>query len=84
MAKSENSYTCLPCHDEDGKPAVPATHRLLVREVGEQVGHEVWGCSVHIAQLYRHFLRTKKPLDVIVHAMETGARIIEAHPRQMG
>ena len=84
MARSKSCYVCLPCWDEDGKAAVPATHRLLVREVGKQVGDEVWGCPLHIAQLYRHFLRIKKPLDVIVHAMETGACIIEAHPRQMG
>ncbi len=84
MAHSEGSYICLPCWDEKGKAAVRATHRLLVREVGEQVGVEVWGCPVHIAQLYRHFLKIKMPLDVIVHAMETGACIIEAHPRPVG
>ena len=84
MTYSERQYTCVPCRDEDGKQAVLATHRLLVREVGKQVGHEVWGCSVHIAQLYRYFLRSKRPLDVIVYAMETGACIIEAHPRQVG
>ena len=84
MAKSENSYTCLPCRDEDGKLAVRATHRLLVREVGDQVGDEVWGCPVHLAELCAHLLRTGKPLDLIVHNMVTGTCIIEAHPRQTG
>ncbi|HSB69702.1 MAG TPA: hypothetical protein VLT62_10245 [Candidatus Methylomirabilis sp.] len=84
MGRSESCYVCLPCWDEDGKAAVPATHRLLVREVGAKLGDEVWGCRVHIAQLYAHLLRTEKPLDMIVHDMVTGACVIEAHPRRVG
>ena len=72
MAKSECSYSCWLCRDEDGIQAVPSTHRLLVREVGEQLGDEVLGCPAHIAQLYRHLLRIGTPLNVIVHAMQTG------------
>lgn len=44
----------------------------------------MWGCPAHIAQLYWHLLRIEKPLDMIGHAMETGACIIEAHPRPVG
>lgn len=84
MASPRVYYTCLPCRDEDGKEGVPATHRLLVREVGKTVGDEVWGCNVHISELYMHIIRMGKPLDVIVHNMETGVCIIEAHPRQTG
>jgi hypothetical protein len=84
MAQPKKCYTCWPCRDEDGKEAVPATHRLLVREVGAQVGDEVWGCNVHISQLYVKIVRMGKPLDVIVHNMETGACVIEAHLRQVG
>ncbi len=84
MGNWELSYTrsCWPCRDREGRPGVPATHRLLVREVGEQVGEEVWGCALHIAQLYSDLLRLQKPLDVIVHTME--GCVIEAHPRQVG
>jgi hypothetical protein len=84
MARSEAYYICLPCRNENGKAAVPATHRLLVREVGETLGDEVWGCRVHIAELCAHLLRTEKPLDVIIHDMVTGACVIEAHPRRVG
>jgi len=84
MSPSGIYYTCLPCRDEDGKQAVPATHRLLVREVGKELGDEVWGCNVHIAQLYVQLLKMGKPLDVIVHDMETGTCLIEAHPREVG
>jgi len=84
MARSQTHYTCLPCRDEDGKEGVRATHRLLVREVGQKVGDEVWGCNIHISQLYLHIIEMGKPLDVIVHNMETGTCVIEAHPRQMG
>jgi len=52
--------------------------------VGKTVGDEVWGCNVHISELYLHILKMGKPLDVIVHNMETGVCVIEAHPRQMG
>ncbi len=41
MAPPKITYTCLPCRDEDGKEGVPATHRLLVREVGKTEGDEV-------------------------------------------
>jgi hypothetical protein len=84
MAQPEIYYTCLPCRDEDGKAGVPATHRLLVREVGETVGDEVWGCNVHISELYTQIVKMGKPLDVIVHNMETGRCVVEAHPRQVG
>ncbi len=84
MAQPEVYYTCLPCRDEDGKDGVPATHRLLVREVGETIGDEVWGCDAHISQLYEHIIRLRKPLDVIVHNMETGTCVVEAHLRQVG
>ena len=84
MARSERPYICLPCREENGKAAVPATHRLLVRAVGETLGDEVWGCRVHIVELYAHLLRTGKPLDMIVHDMVTGACVTEAHPRQVG
>jgi hypothetical protein len=84
MPQAERYYPCLPCRDEDGKQTVPATHRLLVREVGEQQGYEVWGCSVHIFELYDHLIGIGRPLDVIVHDMETGTCGIEAHPRQAG
>jgi hypothetical protein len=83
MAPSERPYICVPCQDEKGK-AVSATHRLLVREVGETLGDEVWGCRVHIAELYAHLVRSGKPLDVIVHNMVTGACVTEAHSRQVG
>ncbi len=83
MAQAD-TFTCWPCRDEEGKEAVPATHRLLVREVGEQLGDEVWGCLVHISQLYLQLLRSGKPLDIIVHDMKTGACVVEAHPRQAG
>lgn len=84
MAQPAVYYTCLPCRDEDGKDGVPATHRLLVREVGETIGDEVWGCYQHISQLYEHIIRMKRPLDVIVHDMETGACVVEAHLRPVG
>lgn len=84
MARSKRPYVCLPCWDENGKAEVPATHRLLVREVGEKLGDEVWGCRVHIAELSAHLLRSGKPLDLIVHNMMTGACVIEAHPRLVG
>jgi hypothetical protein len=84
MADAGIGYTCWPCRDEDGKEAVPATHRLLVREVGEIRGHEVWGCEVHISQLYLYLIELGKPLDVIVHNMATGACLVEAHLRQGG
>ena len=84
MARSKGCYICLPCWDESGKAAVPATHRLLVREVGKTLGDEVWGCRVHISELYAHILRSGKPLDVIVHNMVTGACVTEAHPRRVG
>ncbi len=84
MAQSRRCHICLPCWSQGGKQPVPATHRLLVREVGETLGNEVWGCHLHIAELYEHILRSGKPLDVIVHNMVTGACVCEAHPRQMG
>jgi hypothetical protein len=84
MAQLERKYTCWPCRDECGEGAVPATHRLLVRKVGEKLGDEVWGCDLHISQLYLQIIGTGQPLDVIVHNMETGACVIEAHPRQVG
>ncbi len=84
MADAGIDHTCWPCRDEDGKAAVPATHRLLVREVGETMGHEVWGCDVHISQLYLHLIKLGKPLDVIVHNMATGACVIDAHLRRVG
>jgi len=84
MARSISYYICLPCRDENGKAGVPATHRLLVREVGEKLGDEVWGCHVHIAELYAHLLSSGKPLDVIVHNMVTGVCVSEAHPRRVG
>lgn len=84
MARPTKYYTCWPCRDEDGKGDVPATHRLLVREVGSDVGEEVWGCNVHISELYLRIVGMGKPLDVIVHNMETGACVIEAHLRQVG
>ncbi len=77
-------YTCLPCRDEDGKESVRATHRLLVREVGETMGQEVWGCKTHIVQLYTALVSKGTPLDVIVHNMETGECVVEAHLRQVG
>ncbi len=76
--------TCWPCRDEDGKDGVTATHRLLVREVGKELGDEVWGCKIHIYELYGQIIRARKPLDVIVHNMETGACVFEAHLRQVG
>ncbi len=84
MASARSHYICWPCRDEDGKQAVPATHRLLVRQVGETIGEEVWGCSAHINQLYTHLIGLGKPLDVIVHDMRTGVCINEAHLRQRG
>jgi hypothetical protein len=84
MARPEIKFICLPCRDECGKKGVPATYRLLVREVGDTEGEEVWGCGPHIAELYAQILQRGRPLDVIVHNMETGACVIEAHPRQMG
>ncbi len=84
MTPPKGCHICLPCWDENGRAAVPATHRLLVREIGERVGDEVWGCRVHIAELYAHILKSGKSLDVIVHNMKTGACVIEAHPRQVG
>ena len=84
MARPEIKPICLPCRDECGKNEVPATYRLLVREVGDREGEEVWGCGLHIAELYAQILQRGRPLDVIVHNMETGACVIEAHPRQMG
>lgn len=83
-ARPKIDYTCWPCRDEDGRAAVPATYRLLVREVGRTSGDEVWGCDVHICQLYVHIIEMGKPLDVIVHNMVTGACVIEAHPRRAG
>jgi len=83
-AKREIGYTCWPCRDEDGRAAVPATYRLLVREVGQKLGDEVWGCGPHICELYVHIISLGKPLDVIVHNMTTGACVAEAHPRQAG
>ncbi len=84
MADAGIGYTCWPCRDEDGKGAVPATHRLLVREVGQTLGHEVWGCEMHISQLCLHLIKLEKPLDVIVHNMATGACVVEAHLRPAG
>jgi hypothetical protein len=83
-AQREIGYTCWPCRDEDGRPAVPATYRLLVREVSKKLGDEVWGCGPHICELYVHIISLGKPLDVIVHNMATGACVAEAHPRQAG
>ncbi len=83
MARSKDCHVCLPCWHENGKRA-PATHRLLVREVGQKLGDEVWACRVHIAELYSHILKSGKPLDVIVHNMVTGVCMFEAHPRQVG
>jgi hypothetical protein len=84
MGHPKIDYTCWLCEDADGKPVVPATHRLLVREVGQQMGDEVWGCRVHILELYLDFLACGKPLDIIVHDMKTGACVVEAHPRRVG
>ena len=84
MAQPRIQFICLPCRDEDGKYSVPATHRLLVREVGQKMGQEIWGCKAHIAQLYAAILAKRTPLDVIVHNMETGECVAEAHPRQEG
>jgi hypothetical protein len=83
-AQRQINYTCWPCRDEDGRAAVPATYRLLVREVGQKLGDEVWGCGAHICELYVHIISLGKPLDVIVHNMTTGACVAEAHPRQAG
>lgn len=77
-------YTCWPCEDGDGIAGVLATHRLLVRPAGQQMGHEVWGCKEHILELYVEVLAAGKPLDVIVHDMTTGACVVEAHPRRVG
>jgi hypothetical protein len=55
-----------------------------VREVGQKLGDEVWGCGPHICELYVHIISLGKPLDVIVHNMTTGACVAEAHPRQAG
>ncbi len=84
MARAKADYTCWPCRDEDGRQAVPATHRLLVREVGETMGEEIWGCRIHIAELYSQLIGQGKPLDVIVHDMRTGACVQEAHLRPKG
>jgi hypothetical protein len=84
MVRSEGCYICLPCWDENGKAPVRATHRLILRAVGEKWGDEVWGCPVHLAELCAHLLKTGKPLDLIVHNMVTGACVIEAHPRPVG
>ena len=84
MGHAEPDYICWPCRDEEGKSGVPATHRLLVREVGETLGKEVWGCNVHISQLYVYLIGMGKPLDVIVHNMATGTCVIEAHLRRRG
>jgi len=84
MARSRIYYTCWPCRVEDGREAIPATHRLLVREVGKVLGDEVWGCKAHISDLYLEIIETGRPLDVIVHDMESGVCVIEAHPRQVG
>ncbi len=83
MAWPRSPYICLSCWNED-EAVAPATHRLLMREVGETLGDEVWGCHVHIAELYAHILRKNTPLDVIVHDMWTGACVMEAHPRPLG
>ncbi len=82
--KVEDAFVCLPCRDEDGREGVLATHRLLVREVGETLGYEVWTCPAHLAQFYRSMLSTNIPLDMIVHNMATGRCVMENHPRQMG
>ena len=84
MPDTAPDYTCWPCRDEDGKEAIPATHRLLVREVGERLGHEVYGCEMHISQLYLHIVKLGRPLDVIVRNIATGDCVIEAHLREMG
>jgi len=84
MGHPKIDYLCWPCEDEHGTAAVPATHRLLVREVGQQMGDEVWGCRVHILELYLDLLAGEEPLDVIVHNMATGTCVAEMHPRRVG
>ena len=84
MGQPKINYRCWPCEGEDGTAAVPATYRLLVRQVGQQMGQEVWGCKEHILELYVDVLAGGEPLDVIVHHMVTGACVVEAHPRRVG
>ena len=84
MPDAGADYTCWPCRDEEGKETIPVTHRLLVREVGETLGHEVYGCEIHISELYQQIVKLGRPLDVIVHNIATGDCVVETHLRQVG